>query len=283
LQSNKKKYLSQMLFYRIWFCLAVAVGGIVSSALGDVSAQGDVSDAVTTAILDPGPLLVHLPGIAGFRACDYRMLEGLSDGGFKSREVVYDWTDHDPGLQALAARARNEKEAQKLADLIGMHAQADPVSSLVITGHSGGCGLAVWTLEKLPRNLQVDNVLLMAPALSPQYDLSAALRHVRGHLCVFSSTRDTMVLYTGTRFFGTIDGVQTEAAGYSGFVRPPHGDVEQYKKLISIPYQPEWEDLGNWGGHLGAMSRRFSTAVLTPLLIGSPAATQPSSKHAAGN
>jgi hypothetical protein len=211
------------------------------------------------------------------------MLQGLSDGGFKSREVVYDWTDHDPGLHALGARARNEIAAQNLANLIAEHVRTDPESPLAMTGHSGGCGLVVWTLEKLPQNMQVDNVLLMAPALSPQYDLSAALRHIRGHLYVFSSTRDTVVLYTGTRLFGTIDGVQTEAAGYSGFIRPPNGDAEQYKKLISIPYNSDWEDLGNWGGHLGAMSRRFSAAVLTPLLMEPAAMTQPSSQHAVSN
>jgi pimeloyl-ACP methyl ester carboxylesterase len=233
-----------------------------------------------------GALLVHLPGIGGIRRCDRRMLAGLKDAGVSAGVIVYDWTDHDPGLHALCAWDRNHAEAQKIADLIVAHAQADPASPVYLTAHSGGCGVAVWALEKLPDHVMVDTLLLMAPALSPQYDLSAALRHVRGNAYAFTSQYDTLVLYSGTRTFGTMDGVFSEAAGYSGFVRPPHGDAEMYKKLIQRPYDPRWESLGDRGDHLGAMSRRFSAVILAPLLHGAdgePATrpAQPTNDHVA--
>jgi hypothetical protein len=66
--------------------------------------------------------------------------------------------------------------------------------------------------------------------------------------------------------FGTIDGVQTDAAGYGGFVRPEKADADEYKKLVSRPYENDWNQLGNWGDHIGAMSRPFASSVLAPLL-----------------
>jgi hypothetical protein len=222
--------------------------------------------AVPAEILEKGPLVLHLPGIGGFRYCDRRMLSGLRDGGVNGNLEIYDWTEHDPGIHALQAMERNQKEAQRVADMIVAHHQADPASPIYLTGHSGGCAIATWALEKLPAGVMVNDVLLMAPALSPTYDLSAALRHVRGHLNAFSSTHDILILYTGTRVFGTMDGVQTEAAGYAGFTRPATGDADQYLKLISHPYEPDWMDLDNFGEHVGAMARPFASAILAPLL-----------------
>ncbi|MDP9175112.1 MAG: hypothetical protein M3O30_14790 [Planctomycetota bacterium] len=221
---------------------------------------------IPTIVTEKGPLLVHLPGIGGGRACDRRMVAGLRDGGLEVNVEQYDWTEHDPGIHALRAQERNLKEAQHVADMLKAHLAADPASPLYLTGHSGGCGIAVWALERLPDNVTVDDVLLMAPALSPTYDLTRALRHVRGHLYAFSSVHDTLVLYTGTKMFGTMDGIQVEAAGYSGFVRPSTADRVQYQKLVSRPYDDQWSQLGNWGDHIGAMARPFASAILAPLL-----------------
>lgn len=233
-----------------------------------------------------GPLLIHLPGIAGYRHCDQRLLAGLATGGVDATVVVHDWTDNDPGFHALCAWDRNHAEAQKIANLIVAHARADPASPVYLTAHSGGCGVAVWALEKLPDHVMVDTILLLAPALSPQYDLSAALRHVRGRAYAFTSQYDGLVLSTGTQMFGTIDGVMCDAAGYSGFVRPPRGDPELYKRLVQRPYDVRWEKLGNWGDHLGPTSRRFSEVILAPLLreAGADPATradEPTNDHVA--
>jgi hypothetical protein len=218
------------------------------------------------AVSAKGPWLLHLPGIAGYLNCDRRLLSGLRQGGVVAQFQVYDWTDHDPGLHALHAYDRNRAEAHKIADLIQARAQADPASPIYLTAHSGGCGLAVWALEKLPADVKVDTVLMLAPALSPGYDLSAALRHVRNRMYAFTSTNDTIVLSTGTRMFGTIDGVRGDAAGFGGFVMPGSADPTQYAKLISRPYEPDWIAYDDWGDHIGALSRPFAAAVLAPLL-----------------
>jgi hypothetical protein len=263
------------------------VGVFAAVAAAEATTRlAEVMPAAPAAAPAEGPLLIHLPGIAGYRHCDQRLLAGLANGGVAAAIVVYDWTDNDPGFHALCAWDRNHAEAQKIANMIVAHTRADPASPIYLTAHSGGCGVAVWALEKLPDHVMVDTVLLLAPALSPQYDLSAALRHVRGRAYAFTSRYDGLVLCTGTQMFGTIDGVMCEAAGYGGFVRPPRGDPELYKRLVQRSYDVQWAKLGNWGDHLGTTSRRFSAVILAPLLreaVADPATRpdEPTNDHVA--
>jgi hypothetical protein len=249
---------------------------VLLAAAGTAAAMASDTTRPST---DPRTYLLHLPGIDGYRGSDRRMLAGLLDGGVSAQIQVYDWTDHDPGIDALHAQSRNHREAAKIAAIIADHARNSPGNPIDLTAHSGGCGVAVWALEQLPSDVAVDTVLLLAPALSPKYDLSKALRHVRGNVYVFSSLNDSIVLYTGTSLFGTIDGVLTPAAGYGGFIRPTGADLEEYKKIIPRPYEPDWKQYFDFGGHLGTMSRPFAAAVLAPLLAAPQPTTRPSENY----
>jgi predicted alpha/beta hydrolase family esterase len=228
--------------------------------------QPTPADPIPAGVVEKGTLILHLPGIGGFLGCDRHMVTGLSDAGVTAHIEIYDWTEHDPGIHDLHAYDRNQKEAQRIADMIVAHHKADPTSKILLTAHSGGCGIAIWALEKLPPDVNVQTVLLMAPALSPTYDLSMALTHVQDHVYVFSSIYDTIVLNTGTKLFGTIDGVDTAAAGFGGFVMPPNANADAYKKLTPRPYDKDWMKLNNLGDHVGAMSRQFAATILAPLL-----------------
>lgn len=229
--------------------------------------------------------LVHLPGVAGETVLDRWMLQGLTEGGVTSEMVMYDWTGKDPGIRALLSRKKNEQHAQIVADQITQVYRADPTRPIQVTAHSGGTGIAVWALEKLPEDVVVESVLLLAPALSPEYDLSRALRHVRLSMFAFTSRYDIAVLGAGTRLFGTIDGVKSDAAGLVGFVRPDSADRTQYVKLVAMPYDAEWVDIGNIGDHIGPMSEEFAKEFLAPILLTGnvPApATQPISSSPGG-
>ncbi len=203
------------------------------------------------------------------------LVRGLVAGGFKGDVQIYDWTEGDSGIDALRSTARNHREARLIADRLIARRQADPADPIYLTCHSGGAGLAVWALEDLPPGFQVRSLLFMSPALSPTYDLSAALRHVAGQAYVFSSLDDKLILGYGTRVFGTIDGVKTDAAGRVGFARPATADPVQYRKLIAVPYNPAWSRYRNLGDHVGGMNRPFGQAVLAPLILSGvlPAAT----------
>jgi hypothetical protein len=211
--------------------------------------------------------LLHLPGIAGPKPIDRNMTNGLRDAGFEGDVELYDWTENDPGMDALLAYKRNHHEAELVAEKIAQRVAAHPKCKICVTSHSGGGGVAIWALEDLPDGVMVQDVLLMSPALSPNYDLTKALKHVSGHLYAFSSLADLLVLGTGTNLFGTIDGIKTDAAGRVGFTQPPGADANEYKKLVSIPYDTSWTKYRNFGDHIGGMTRAFGQNVIGPLLF----------------
>src|SRR5690348_11867394 len=62
------------------------------------------------------PYVMHLPGVSGISGIDYSLREGLKAAGFDGPIEIFDWTCHDPGIPALHNRARNEEQAQILAD-----------------------------------------------------------------------------------------------------------------------------------------------------------------------
>jgi len=219
-------------------------------------------------VAPPPPYLVHLPGIGGERRVDRKLVEGIVQGGYSGDFAIYDWTDNNHGIPSLVSYDHNKEKAQILADRLTAVHRANPNCRLIITAHSGGTGVAVWALEKLPPDVQVDRVILLASALSPMYDLSGALRHVSGRMFNFWSPLDVAILSLGTNVFGTIDGVKSPAAGFVGFYQPDSADKVQYQKLEQRPYDRAWIRLGNHGEHIGAMNQAFAQEILTPLIDG---------------
>jgi hypothetical protein len=226
---------------------------------------------------------LHLPGISGYRNIDRRLIAGLAEGGVDGKIEHYDWTTADPGLGALLATKRNKDEANNVAQILLEHRRADPQARISATAHSGGAGIIVWALERLPDDVMVDSVVLLAPALSPTYDLTKALKHVTGKMYALTSSSDIVVLGVGTSLFGTIDGVKTEAAGKVGFRRPASADEQQYKKLVQLPHQQNWiKQYGNTGEHIGAMNRSFAREIIAPLILkGTIPTSQPTEVDAA--
>jgi hypothetical protein len=257
--------MEMSLRYWKWLFVVVIAAGLAGCAASSRAVDAKRQAAVVEAPA-PRPYLLHLPGVGGKLRIDGYLLRGLREGGVDADAEIYDWTCNDPGINALHARARNDAQAQKVADAITWRFRADPRIKIYLTAHSGGNGIAVWALEKLPPDVKVQAVLLLAPALSPGYDLSAALRHVRDKVYAFSSPYDSVVLGVGTTLFGTMDGVKVDAAGRVGFTVPPSADQREYAKLVQKPYDKAWLEWGNIGDHIGAMAMPFAAHVLAPLL-----------------
>jgi hypothetical protein len=212
-------------------------------------------------------VLIHLPGITGELSIDREFVRGMKQAGYQGESTIVDWTTGNLGIPALYAEKHNTIESQKLADRIVQVRKDNPRGRIVLSSHSGGNGIAVWALEKLPDDVKVDNLLLLAPALSPEYDLSKALRHVNGHAYAFTSPYDIFILGAGTMLFRTMDGKRGDSAGRVGFVKPEGADATQYNKLVQEPYQSDWIKYGNIGDHIGVMSRRFVATVIAPLVV----------------
>lgn len=213
----------------------------------------------------------HFPGISGPTWFDSWWCDALGDGLAEcgqrpSTLEVLDWRGGRHDIEALQAIQANQLEAQRIAGHIAERVAARPGDRLLMTAQSGGCALAVWTLENLPKDVQVESLVLIAPAFSPGYDLSKALSHVRGHAYVFVDENDWFILGWGTRKYGTSDGAHVDGAGRRGFVEPVGADSWQYAKLRTVPYRLSWVMHADFGGHDGAMSPVFAHDVVAPLV-----------------
>jgi hypothetical protein len=222
---------------------------------------------------DANFVLLHLPGVSGYMPVDRTLLAGLklglgTDRGLTARMTVLEWSNYDRGLGALMNERANRIQASRVAAAIVAARRAHPDLPIAITAHSGGAGVLLWALEQLPEGTQVDRIVLLAPAVSPNYDLSAALRRVRGECAVLSSPDDTVLKMT--RAFGTLDRKYVTSAGVDGFVVPERyrDDPGEYRKLLPIPYRAEFVRYDNFGDHVGALSRAFARQILAPVITG---------------
>ncbi|MFQ5805205.1 MAG: alpha/beta fold hydrolase [Phycisphaerae bacterium] len=213
-----------------------------------------------------------LPGIEGRSVWNRNIALGLDEGGVGSAIEVYDWTSGLPGtfVYNLANLERNRRQARRLADRILAYRDRYPGSPVHLLGHSAGGGIAVLALEALPPGRQIDQAILLAPALSPDHDLSTALRRTRHGICNFYSTRDVSFLRVGTSLFGPVDRDFGTSAGAVGFKLPDglsEADRELYAaRLRQVRWNPRMKEVGASGSHLGWASRKFASDYLAPLI-----------------
>ncbi len=227
---------------------------------------------VSTERLNHGYIVV-LPGIEGVSYLNHNIAEGLVDGGWPGAVEVYDWTAGSVLLFPVNLRAyeRNKREAAKIAAKITAYQDKHPGRPVHLIGHSGGGGVAVLALEALPPSRKITSALLLAPAISPDYDLRRALRRTEQGIWNFYSRYDIGFLKAGTTVMGTIDGEHTSAAGAVGFQMPwglDEADRRLYSTLLKQqPYSRKMGDSGNSGGHIGWANRQFVGEWLCPILL----------------
>lgn len=215
-----------------------------------------------------------LPGIEGRSVFNRDVALGLEDGGVQSAIEIFDWTTHIPGafVANLSDYQRNQRQAQRLADRIREYARQFPDNPVHLIGHSGGGGVAVMALEDLPPDGKlVDMAMLLAPALSPDYDLRRALRQTRRGVMNFYSELDVSLLKVGTTVFGQIDRNHGPAAGAVGFSLPPglnRAERALYQiRLKQVRWTPRMRRFGASGSHLGWTSRKFAREYLARFVV----------------
>jgi hypothetical protein len=170
----------------------------------------------------------------------------------------------------LTNAANRDAKAQLVADTIARYKTDYPDNPVFLVAKSGGSGVVVKALELLSESM-VERAVLLAPALSPDYDLRGALSAVRRDIVVFWSPLDVFILGAGTRLFGTVDGVRTASAGLVGFQVPPRCDHDEaqgrsYGKLRQVRWRLPMATTGYFGGHVGPDSPMFLRKYVVPLL-----------------
>jgi len=230
-------------------------------------------------------IVIILPGIEGRSVWNRNIARGLDEGGVTSAITVDDWTARLPGsfVYNLTNLQRNQSQANRIAERVLAYREQHPGSPVHMIGHSGGGGIAILALEALPPGRQIDMAILLAPALSPDYDLSTALRRTRFGICNFHSTRDVSFLKVGTSLFGPIDRDFGVSAGAVGFHEPEglsEADRQLYAgRLRQVRWNPNMKEVGADGTHLGWASRKFAREYLAPLIRHNEAARPLPAEH----
>ena len=153
--------------------------------------------------------------------------------------------------------------AGRLTDL----RRANPDGQIVVMGLSSGCSMIVYALEKLTRDVKVDEVVFLSPSTSRRTDLREALTHVKGRLRVTINPYDPILAV------GESSGPEGgDPAGRVGFSPPEDLLLDEdgqllYRKIEHILWKPEYAALGWQGGHTGATSAAFIQKVIAPKIM----------------
>jgi len=245
---------------------------VIAAALAALGSGGCMARNLVTAERMKNGLVLILPGIEGRSKYNADLLCGLADGGVPCAIEIFDWGTIVPlgGLVNLVAIERNREQARRIADRVVQYQRDYPNRPVHLVGHSGGGGLAVLALEALPPGHKVSSALLLAAAISPDYDLTRALHNTEAGIWNFYSSADVGYLKVGTGLFGTIDRRHTRAAGAVGFKMPTttrESVRSTYAKLHSVSYKPAMAQAGHRGGHAGWTGRRFASLWLAPVIL----------------
>ena len=162
-------------------------------------------------------------------------------------------------LENLRAEERNFSTAAEIATELAAWRRAHPDDELYVVGYSGGGGMVTLVTAALPDDVKIDRLILVAPAISPDYPLEQrVLPHVTEFVANFASSLDLQVGW-GTRTFGTIDRKNTASAGAVGFELADPRVLQHLWSSEDIPF-------GHFGNHLSYLNRRWQDAKLMPTL-----------------
>ena len=218
--------------------------------------------------LDRGLVMVFT-GIEGRSPFNGEIVRGLAEGGVDGGIELVDWTWHVPGayLVSLRTESRNRAKAEDLAGRITLYKVKHPGRPVVLVGQSGGAAMAVWAAEYLAPTMQVDGIILLAAALSPDYPLEAALARSDRGIVSFCSQRDFLFLGAGTQVFATMDGKHVQSAGKVGFTVPADSpQASLYRRLFQVQWDEQMEKAGHSGWHMTSGAGGFVRQYVAPLV-----------------
>jgi pimeloyl-ACP methyl ester carboxylesterase len=237
---------------------SVLLASIALTAADAPAGRFDCPAAPTVTSPQSGRVLV-LPGVGNTRF-HLAGFVGRAEQQLPEFEIdVEPWGVPFMTLHNLRAHARNVVTAERIAGEITAWRRAHPFETFYLVGYSGGGGMATLVTAALPTDVSIDRLILVAPAVAPDYPLDAAvLPRVREFIVNYSSERDLQVGW-GTRTFGTIDRKHTSSAGAIGF------DVD-HSRLLEHSWSPADEPFGHRGNHLAYLNARWQAAKLLPAL-----------------
>ena len=215
-------------------------------------------------------LVLVADGCGGIELCELAMRQVMGERGGRMRVRPVRWS-HGFGhwYADLTDVTNHEARSRAIVEQVQDWREHHPSKPVFLVGKSGGTWIVVKALEGLPVS-SVEAVVLLAPAISPDYDLTRALRAVGREMVAFWSPLDLIVLGAGTWVFRTADRVRSIGAGLVGF-RPPdplddEGRALYGSKLRQVRWRAAMASTGYLGGHVGPDSPAFLRKYVVPLL-----------------
>lgn len=143
-------------------------------------------------------------------------------------------------------------KANELAQQILEYQVTHPDRPIYLIGKSTGAIIVLMAAEKVPIS-SLERIILLSPAVSPNYDLVPAIHSTRAGVISFHSSLDIAVLNWATTLVGTADRHYNPSAGLNGFVLPAAktSAALDYERLIQINWSPSHAWYGHLGGHMG--------------------------------
>ena len=197
---------------------------------------------------------------------------GLRRAGFEGEVVYWRWQQWWRAwlmVPAIVGKRAHQQQARRLARFIHQCRRQYPDRPTYLIGYSSGGFVALRALELLNPAAAVDAAALLAPAVSPGYDLTAAAQRVRGKLVVTSSFLDWAIVGFALVLLGTCDRRHSVSAGMVGLRRAPAADV------VQIRWRPGLVRLGHFGGHFSATAPAFVARWVAPAMGIGPAPADP--------
>jgi pimeloyl-ACP methyl ester carboxylesterase len=213
--------------------------------------------------------VVVVPGLGGDGGVYAQVVYALRDAGSRDCLKIFDW-GYGWGLffVTISSDGLHRDTEQRLVEAVAQWRAEHPGSRIVLIGHSAGAGVILGTLARLGGDTTVGQIILLAPAVSPEYDLRPALKHA-SVIHVFYCRDDIFWEGIGPTIFGGYDGVHGSGAGRLGFSLVHLTEAEK-QKVVQHPYQAAWKSLDYDGGHFNSLSAPFIAKVIKPLIDAAP-------------
>ncbi len=216
---------------------------------------GAVTDATSS---ERGRVLI-MPGVGNTRFHLAGFVERVEQQLPNFDVEVRTWGTPFHMIENLRAEERNSSTAAEIAAELAAWRRTHAEEKLYVVGYSGGGGMVTLVTAALPDDVSIDRLILVAPAISPDYPLAErVLPHVNELVANFASALDLQVGW-GTRAFGTIDRKNTMSAGAVGF------DLAD-PKLLQYVWSSDDIAFGHFGNHMSYLNRRWQNAKLMPAL-----------------
>ncbi|MEI6536603.1 MAG: hypothetical protein WCN98_14755 [Verrucomicrobiaceae bacterium] len=272
---NKRQTLSRftpLIRSALGLLLVASFSGCASKPISDLKYRADRQERLTH-----GCTFYFDGAGGGTKKSNYALgvVDGMLAAGYHGGGEIVAW-ETGKGLvkDQDASVAYKRSKASAGAASIRSYQKSHPSAPVGLLGFSAGTAEAIFALESLPKTAPVDYVVLLGTSISRDYDMTEALKRVKGKLYIFTSTHDRMVGLM-MKFSGTADRkFHDPGAGIKGFVLPANASEATRKlyaeKIVTIPYSKEFLKDGDKGHHFDNVKMEFIRDHVAPLLMGRP-------------